>query len=163
MGIREEIQTHIQESLKQGQAERLLSLRFFWDSILKKEKEKRLNLVQSGASEEEIARQEQLSDQEIQSLASSFIKKDKEALAQFKKAGRDDLAQKEEGDIETLSKYLPEQLNEQELMDTIKQSIQETGAESLKDMGKVIKAVMLKAQGRVDGGEVSKLVKELLS
>ena len=163
MGIREEIQTHIKESLKEKQTERLLSLRFVWDFILKKEKDKRLKLIQSGLSEEEATKKGQLSDQEIQSLISSFIKKDKDALAQFRQAGREDLAKKEEQDIETLSSYLPEQLSKDELIVVVKEGIQESGAKDIKDMGKVIKTVIAKTQGRANGAEISQLVKELLS
>ena len=163
MGIREEIQTHIKESLKEKQTERLLSLRFVWDFILKKEKDKRLKLIQSGLSEEEATKEGQLSDQEIQSLISSFIKKDRDALAQFREAGREDLAKKEEQDIETLSSYLPEQLSKDELIVIIKESIQESGAKDIKDMGKVIKTVIAKTQGKANGAEISQLVKELLS
>ena len=163
MGIREEIQTHIKESLKEKQTERLLSLRFVWDFILKKEKDKRLKLIQSGLSEEEATKEGQLSDQEIQSLISSFIKKDRDALAQFREAGREDLAKKEEQDIETLSSYLAEQLSKDELIVIIKESIQESGAKDIKDMGKVIKTVIAKTQGKANGAEISQLVKELLS
>ncbi len=163
MGIRKEIQAQIQEAIKQKQKTKLLSLRFFWDSILKKEKEKRLKLIKSGASEEESTEKNQLSDEEIQSIASSLIKKDKEALVQFKNAGREDLAQREKEDIEILGNFLPEQLKEQDLLKIIKQTIQESQAENIKDMGKVMKLLMPKIQGRADGGEISRITKELLS
>ena len=163
MEIREEIQAHIKESLKGKQTERLLSLRFAWDFILKKEKEKRLKLIQSGLSEEEATKKGQLSDQEIQSLISSFIKKDRDALTQFRQAGREDLAKKEEQDIETLSSYLPEQLSKDKLIVIIKESNQESEAKDIKNMGKVIKIVIARTQGQANGTEISQLVKELLS
>ncbi|MDR4162621.1 GatB/YqeY domain-containing protein, partial [Bacillus paranthracis] len=91
------------------------------------------------------------------------VKQHKDHLLECKKAGREDLVNKLQSEIQILSAYLPEQLTEEELVDIIKQVISEVGATSKADMGKVMTAVMPKVKGKTDGPLVNKLVIQLLA
>jgi len=102
-------------------------------------------------------------DTEIMQIISSQIKQRKESIDQFKSGGREDLAEKEAQEIAVLEKFLPKQLSQEELEAIIAECIQETGATTVKDMGKVMKAVMPKVAGRADGKLVNELVKAKLS
>jgi uncharacterized protein YqeY len=102
-------------------------------------------------------------DAEILKIISSQIKQRKESIEQFKSGGREDLAEKEAHEIAVLEKFLPKQLSQEELEAIIAECIQETGATTVKDMGKVMKAVMPKVAGRADGKLVNELVRAKLS
>jgi len=102
-------------------------------------------------------------DAEILKIISSQIKQRKESIEQFKGGGREDLAEKEAHEIAVLEKFLPKQLSQEELEAIIAECIQETGATTVKDMGKVMKAVMPKVAGRSDGKLVNELVRAKLS
>jgi uncharacterized protein YqeY len=102
-------------------------------------------------------------DAEILKIISSQIKQRKESIEQFKSGGREDLAEKEAHEIAVLEKFLPKQLSQEELEAIIAECIQETGATTVKDMGKVMKAVMPKVAGRSDGKLVNELVRAKLS
>ena len=92
-----------------------------------------------------------------------YAKKRREAIEEFRKVGREDLVASEEREIRVTARYLPQALGEDELRALIREAIGTTGAAGPKDMGKVIGAVMAAARGRVEGGTVSRLVKELLA
>ena len=107
--------------------------------------------------------QKVLNDDEIQVVVSKEVKKRKESIEEFKKAERNDLAEEVEKEIEILSKYLPEQLSNEEVEKIVKEAIEKTGATEVKDMGKVMQEVRPKTQGKADGKFVSDLVRKLLS
>ena len=162
MNLRQKIQKDLQEALKNQEKSRLSILRLIWDAVIKKEKEKRAAL--SGKIEEEkLSRESELTDQESLQLLSAFVKKGKEAIIQFKQGDRNDLAEKEQKEIEILNEYLPEQLGEEGIKKMAEEKIKEIKAESLQDIGKVMGALMPKLQGQADGDVVSRVVKELLS
>ena len=105
----------------------------------------------------------QLSDEEIISIIQREIKVRKEAAEGFRKGGREDSALKEEAEQKVLEVYLPAQLSIGELTQIVETSINETGATSMQDMGKVIGAVMGKVKGQADGSVVSSIVKQKLT
>jgi len=105
----------------------------------------------------------EIGDDGIIEIISKMVKKLKDAAVEFEKGGRQDLVDNNNREIEVLSKYLPEQLSEEELTKIIKEVISETGAESMKDMGKVMGMVIQRTKGKADGGSVNAIVKELLS
>ena len=90
------------------------------------------------------------------------VKQRKDSLAEYKAAGRDDLAEKEQAEIDILSAYLPEQMSEEELKALVQQVIEEVGAGSKADMGKVMSAIMPKVKGRAEGRLVNRMVQEAL-
>ena len=101
-------------------------------------------------------------EEEIAGLVGREIKRRKEAIEEFTKGGREDLAKKEHQELEILEAYLPPQLSPEEVEGIVKQAIQSTGAASAADFGKAMKEVSAKTKGRADGKMVSELVKKLL-
>ena len=91
-----------------------------------------------------------------------MVKQRKESVEQYLKANRNDLAEKENKEIETIQKYLPEQLSAEEVDEIIKSTIQEAGITGMKDMGRLMKELMPKLKGKADGKLVSRRVKEIL-
>lgn len=108
-------------------------------------------------------RSETLEDKDVVAVIKKQIKQRQDSIEQYEKGGRKDLADKETAEMAILKSYLPEELSEPALRQFIEQAIRETGAQSMKDMGNVIKAVAAKAQGRADNRVVSELVKKALA
>ena len=106
-----------------------------------------------------IEKREDLDEQEEIKVIRSIAKQHKESIEQFRAAGREDLATKEEAELEILSTYLPAEMDQAQLEALVDAAIAESGASSMKDMGGVIKIVMAKAEGQAEGGAVSALVK----
>ncbi|WP_010650936.1 GatB/YqeY domain-containing protein [Oceanobacillus massiliensis] len=105
---------------------------------------------------------DELSEDEDLTILSREVKQRKDSLQEFKSAGREDLAEKLENELVILEKYLPEQLSDEELMLIIQSTIQEVNAASMKDMGKVMGAVMPKVKGKADGSQIKKAVQQQL-
>jgi len=105
---------------------------------------------------------ETLSDADFVALVQKEVKKRRDAVEQYDKGGRPELAAKEKKEIDVLETFLPKALSADELEQLVKATIAETGATSKKDMGPVIKAVQAKAAGRADGKTISGLVGKLL-
>lgn len=165
MNLKEEIKTDLDKALKEREKLILSTLRLLYSVIGNKEIEKRTKIVKrkKDLTEKELIKKSQLQDEEIIQVTLSEIKKRKEAILLYKKGKREDLAQKEEKEIEILEKYLPEQISDEELQKLAKETIEKVGASSLKDMGKVMKELMIKVKGRAEGSKVSQIIKELLS
>ncbi len=122
-----------------------------------------LRLLLSEIKNAEIAKGSELEDQEIISIIQREVKKRKEAAQGFRLGGREEGALKEEAELAILQSYLPEQLSNEELTKIVDEVINELGATSREDMGRVIGAVMAKVTGKAGGEVVSALVKEKLS
>ena len=106
---------------------------------------------------------DKLDDQEVIAVIKKQVKQRQESIVQFEKGGRQDLAGKESTELVILREYLPEEMSEKELEGLVTSSIEEAKAESMKDMGKVMKIVTGKVQGKADNKLVSELVKRALS
>jgi len=104
-----------------------------------------------------------LDDAGVQKVIATLIKQRRDSIQQFNDAGRPELAQKEEQEIAVLQNYLPQQLSAQELEQLVQAAVNETGAQSAKDMGAVMKAVQPKVAGRAEGKAVSEAVKAALA
>ena len=128
-----------------------------------KEKLTVIRMVKAALQNEGIKLQHTLTEEEELTVLAREVKQYKDSLLEFKKAGREDLVNKLQSEIQILSAYLPEQLTEEDLIDVIKQVISEVGATSKADMGKVMTAVMPKVKGKADGSQVNKLVAQLLA
>lgn len=122
-----------------------------------------LRLVKAALKNKEIDKKAPLSDDEALSVLSTLAKQRRESIEQFTKAGRPDLADKEQKELEILQAYMPKQLSTAELDAAIAEAIRESGAQGPSDMGKAMKAVMAKVKGQADGKAVGERVKELLS
>ncbi|MFC6315050.1 GatB/YqeY domain-containing protein [Lapidilactobacillus achengensis] len=104
-----------------------------------------------------------LTREEELAVLSTELKQRQDSLAEFEKAGRDDLAAETKAEIAIVQTYLPAPLSDAELGEAVSAAIDETGATSMKDMGAVMKALMPKVKGRADGGKVNQLVKAALT
>lgn len=121
-----------------------------------------IRMVRSTIKNLEIDLKRDLDDNEVLDILSREIKQRKDALQEFEKAGRDDLTSNLKAEIEIISEYLPTQLSEEEIKVLVKQTIQETGASSKADMGKLMSALMPKVKGRADGKVVNQTVQQFL-
>lgn len=160
--LKDKIQKDAVQALRAGESGKRLVLNMLLTAIGNKEIEKRTQLNRKGETEN-LEEKSKLTGDEVLSVISSEAKKRKEAAEAFQKGGRNELAVKEKDELVILESYLPEQLSEDEVREAVKQTIQETGAKDIKDMGKVIGAVMKKIKGRADGQLVGRLAKELLA
>lgn len=158
--LKQKLQEDLDAALKQKQAVVLSTLRVLLASVQNKEKDKRYKLSKTGLSD--LEEKSLLSDEEIVDVISSEAKKRRESIAVFLQGKREDLAQKEQAELEVLQKYLPEQISEEELKKIVKEAIEKTGAKEAKDMGKIMAEVMPKVKGKADGSLVNKIIKELL-
>ena len=104
-----------------------------------------------------------LEDKDVVAVIKKQIKQRQDSIEQYQKGGRKDLADKETAEMVILKNYLPEELSEPALQQFVEQAIRETSAQSMKDMGNVIKTVAAKAQGRADNRVISELVKKALA
>lgn len=102
------------------------------------------------------------SDEDVLSVVQKEVKQRKDSIEQFQKAGRAELVDKETKELELLQKYLPQQLNDEEIRRLVQEAINQTGVSSPADIGKVMGALMPKIKGKADGGIVSKIVRETL-
>jgi len=122
-----------------------------------------IRMLKASLQNESIKLGKDLSDDEALTVLSRELKQRKDSLQEFEQAGREDLAEKTKSEIEVVKAYLPEPLTDEQLANVVAETIQEIGASSKADMGKVMQALMPKVKGRSDGGKVSRLVQEQLS
>lgn len=121
-----------------------------------------LRLVQSSFKNEQIAQGHELSDEEAMAVIRKAVKQRQDSIEQYRRGNRDDLAEKEQAEMEILQAYLPKQISEVEIRGMAQEVIALVGAESKKDMGKVMREVMTKLKGQADGRKVQEIVSELL-
>lgn len=111
----------------------------------------------------EIEKKESLTDSESMKVLQTMSKQLNDSIKQYKDGGRDDLANKELEELEILNEFLPEPMSEDEVIKIVIDTIEKCGAQSMKDMGKVMGIVISKTAGKADGNFISKIVKEQLS
>ncbi|GAA0482176.1 GatB/YqeY domain-containing protein [Alkalibacterium sp. s-m-22] len=128
-----------------------------------KEKLSTIRMLKSALQTEQINKGEELTEEDELTVLSREKKQRVESLNEFKAAGRDDLVLKLEREIEIVDDYLPAQLSEEEVREIVQDTVKQTGASSMKDMGKVMGALMPKVKGKADGNLVSSIVKEELN
>ena len=121
-----------------------------------------VRMALAAIKQQEVDTRETLSDADIVRVIEKLIKRGRDAEEQFRAGGRDEQADKEAGEVELLAAYLPEQLSDAELDELINAAIAESGAASMKDMGKVMGLLKARAAGRVDLGVANKRVRALL-
>ncbi|HCG99633.1 MAG: glutamyl-tRNA amidotransferase [Candidatus Aquicultor primus] len=121
-----------------------------------------IRLLMSELKNAEIVKKESLVDDEVIEVVQRQIKRRNEAVEQFRKGNREELAVKEEKEAAVLAGYLPEQLSDEELTRLIKEAIEATGATAPKDMGRVMGKLMPQVKGKADGKRVNQLTLELM-
>ena len=146
MSLRDKITEDMKTAMRSGDKERLGHIRMLQAAIKQREVDERITL----------------DDAQVTSVVEKMVKQRREAIAQFETGGRADLVAKENAEIATLQAYLPAQLTEAEIDALIAEAIAQTGAASIKDMGKVMGVVKGKAAGRVDMGAVGGRIKARL-
>ena len=146
MSLKAEIQQAVKVAMKSGDQVTLSTLR----------------LLLSALHNEEIRVRRDLGADEIQKIISTLGKQRGEAIELYRKGGRVDLAEKEQAELAVLKRYLPQPLSDGEITALIRASIEESGANGIGDLGKVMKVLMPKVSGRSDGKRVNELTKALL-
>lgn len=144
--LKERLSSEIKTAMKSGQKDTLTFARNLHAAIRKKEIDERIDLDDAG----------------LIKIASSLVKQRQDSIEQFRQGGREDLATKEEAEMKFLQSYLPQQMSESELRSLIDAAIAESGAASPKEMGAVMKLLMPKTAGKVDGKLMSQIVTEKL-
>ena len=146
MALRERINEEIKAAMKAREAERLAALRLMLAAVKQREVDERITLDDAG----------------VIAVAEKMIKQRRDSIAQFEKAARQDLVDKEKFEISVIEAYLPQQLSPAEVDAIIAEAVASTGAKGPADMGKVMGVVKPKLAGRADMGKVSALVKQRL-
>jgi len=122
-----------------------------------------LRMLKSGLHNREIDLKRELNEAEFLQLLSAMVKQRRDSIEQFEKGGRTDLVEKEETELKVIQEFMPAPMSEAELDAMIAEAIRETGAASIRDMGKVMAALMPKVTGKADGKMVGDKVKARLS
>ncbi len=149
MSLKERIEADLKEAMKQGDAARKRALRTLMTAISRAER--------AGST------LRTLSDEEIIAIIAKEAKQREESIEAYEKGGRADLVAEEKAELEILRSYLPRQLTREEIEARAREVIADVGAQSPKDMGKVMKVLMAEMRGRADGRVVSQIVRELLT
>ncbi len=147
MGLKENLFADMQTAMRDKAATRLETIR----------------LLRAAIQRREVDDQVELDDDGVLQIVQKMVKQCQDAAAQFSKGSREDLADKEKASIAILETYLPEPLSDQEVDILIQQAMQQTGAASMKDMGKVVGMIKARSRGRADMAKVSARIKSLLS
>jgi len=147
MNLKESIESDFIECYKQRDEERISILR----------------MIKSAIKNAEIEAKTELDNEAVIKVLQREIKLRDQSASEYRKGNRPELAEKEEKENEIIKTYLPEQLDDAELTDIIKQTIMETGASGPSDFGKVISEVINKSAGRADGSRISNLVRTLIN
>lgn len=147
MSILDTITVELKEALKAREEVKLSTLR----------------MIKASLKNKEIEKMAALTDEEIVAALSTMAKQRRESVEQYAAAGRTDLASREEQELSIILSYLPKQLSKEELDGLIRAAIQEIGAVSANDIGKVMKVIAPKVKGAADGKAVNQRVRELLS
>ena len=143
MSLKDEIMSEMKAAMKAKDQARLTTIRMLQAAIQRKEVDERI----------------QLDDAQVIAVAEKLIKQSRDAIAQYEKAGRQELVDKEQADIDIWQSFLPEQMGEAEIDQLVAAAISETGASTMKDMGKVMGVLKPKLAGRANMGQVSAKIK----
>ncbi|MFQ5559259.1 MAG: GatB/YqeY domain-containing protein [Nitrospinota bacterium] len=147
MSLKEKLLQDMKEAMKKKETERLSTIR----------------MIRASIKNSEIDLGRELSEEDVLGVLARGIKQRKDSFTQYTNAGREDLAAKEEKEIQILMSYLPEQATEEELETRVREVIKETGASSQRDMGKVMKIIVSEFKGKADGGVINAIVKKSLN
>lgn len=147
MRLQEQISADMVTALKAGEADKVAVLR----------------LLITAMKNEQIKVGGELTDEQAMKVLASQAKQRKDSITAYEAAGRQDLVDQESSELPFIESYLPAQMSDEDLEELVQEAIDQVGATSLADMGKVMGAAMSKVKGQADGGRVSATVKKLLS
>ena len=146
MSLKEQLTADMKEAMKNKEKERLAVIR----------------MVRGAIRQQEIDGQKELGEEDVIAVISKEVKMRRDSIEEFQKGGREDLVEKTQAEIDVLLPYLPAQLSEDEVRELVKAAVEQTGAATPKDMGKVMGVLMPKVKGRADGKMVNTIVKSFL-
>jgi len=147
MSLKDKLSDDLKQAMKDKDTVRKNTVQMVRAAVLQMEKDNKLTLDDDGVLE----------------VVAKELKKRKDVLPEYEKSGRQDLIEGLNAEIKVLLAYLPEQLTPEQLTEIVKDAIASVGAMSMKDIGKVMAAVMPKVKGRADGKQINQCAKELLS
>ena len=142
-----QVKNSMKEAMRAKQKERLSAIRMLLAQVKQVEVDERIDVT----------------DTHVLAILDKMIKQRKDSIAQFESAGRDELAQIEKNEIDALQEFMPQALSEEEIAQLIDAALTQSGAESMRDMGKVMAILKPQMQGRADMGAVSGLIKKRLN
>ena len=146
MALKEQLAQDLKSSMKNKETIRKNTVQMIRTAILQIEKDKKVTLE----------------DEDILDVIAKQLKQRKDVLPEYEKSGRDDLISQLKEEMDVLMGYLPKQLTEEELRPIVEAAVKETGAATMKDMGKVMAVVMPQIKGKADGKAVNAIVKDLI-
>ena len=146
MSLKEQLTADMKDAMKNKEKERLAVIR----------------MVRGAIRQQEIDGQKELGEEDVIAVISKEVKMRRDSIEEFQKGGREDLVEKTQAEIDVLLPYLPAQLSEDEVRELVKAAVEQTGASTPKDMGKVMGVLMPKVKGRADGKMVNTIVKSFL-
>jgi len=149
--LQEQIESDLKQAMRNKETEKVSTLRMVISAIRNKE-----IMLRKG---EEV----EFTDEHVTEVLTSEIKKRKDAIEAYEQGERQDLAEKEKTEITIIEKYLPEQMNDEEIEKIVREIIETYDDVSQKDFGKIMGQVMVQVKGRADGSKVSEIVKNILS
>jgi uncharacterized protein YqeY len=150
MSLKDRLVADMTQAMKNKNANKLSTLRMAKSALMNEENKRGVGTV--------------LTDEEVTKVLQSLVKQRKDSIAQYENAGRTELAEKEQAELVVLEEYLPKAASAEEITAAVEEAVQETGASSMKDMGTVMKAALVRLQGKnADGKMVSEAVKARLS
>ena len=148
MNLQEKIQNDIAQAMRDKDSLKLSTLR----------------MMKTAVKNKEIDKMKTLEEPEVIAVLNTLLKQRRDSVEQFRAGGREEMAQKEEAEIKIIEAYLPAAASDDDIRLAVEEAISETGASSMKDMGKVMKAAIARLSGKTsDGSKVSQVVKEKLS
>ena len=153
MSIKEKLEKDVKEAMKARDTPRLNCLRMLKSKLLERE-------VALRAKE---GKDYSISDDEALEAIGAYAKQRRDSIESYRKAGRNEAAAEEQAELEIVMGYLPEQLSEDEIREHVRAAIAESGAQSVKEMGAVMKSAMARTKGAADGKLVQRIARELLS
>ncbi len=151
--IKKRLDTDMKDAMKQREQQRLGCIRMLKSKLLEREV----------ASRSKHGTEYAITDEEALSVISTYAKQRRDSIESYRQGGRDDLVAAEEAELAIVTDYLPRQLSADELRGMIQEAITESGAQSIKDLGQVMRIIVPKTKGAADGRLVSQLVRELLA
>ena len=146
MALKDQLMADMKEAMKAHDKDRLAVIR----------------MVRGAIRQQEIDGKKELGDSDVIAVISKEVKMRKDSIEEFKKGDRQDLVEKTQAEFEVLMPYMPAQLSEAEVSELVKAAVEETGAKTQKDMGKVMGKLMPKVKGRADGKMVNNIVRSML-
>ena len=124
---------------------------------------KAVRMILEAIKQKEIDERIELNDAQVMTVIQKMVKQRKDSISQFSDAGRTDLVEIEEAELEIINNYMPEQLSDEEVASVVDKAINDSGANSMKDMGKLMGMLKSRLQGKADMSTVSQLIKSRLS